>query len=1078
MPRQNITILFTDMVDSTVVSMRVPPEEADELRRQHFSLLRGAVDATGGVEVKNLGDGLMVAFSSASAALSCAVRMQQVIDVDNRARPWSVGLRVGLSGGEVSFEDGDYFGDPVVEAARVCATARSGQILATEVVRLMAGRHGGHTYTSLGEMSLKGLAYEVVVLEVGWVPERGATSVELPQRIAMLPAIGFVGRVAELGLIEDRRSQVSSAGGCHVVAVMGEPGQGKTTLAAAAARHAFELGDVVLFGRADEHLSTPFRLFGEAFGYFFRHASDDQIESIIAPTAADLVRLVPDIPSRLASMPRSTAVDSDSERFLMFAAVVATLSEMSQAQPVVLVFDDVQWADVASLRLMTHIATAAAPMRVLVIATCRNDELPASHPLVETFSTLRRHDAVTRVDLDGLSRDDVERLIGELGSNVDQRTAEEILHDTDGNAFFVTELLRHFSDSGADSLRASAPRSVQEAISTRVGRLGEDDERVLRHASVIGSEFDLATLATVMSLPEAPLIDALERAVGVGLVREVSDAPGCFRFQHALTQRTIYDGLGATRRASLHRQVALALEAAPPSERHQQAAELARHWSLTGRVADLGPAVKYSRQAAEEALAGLAPDVSLALFKDAMAMRVRVVEPDAELDLDLLIGLGIAQRKTGSPEFRLTLLDASHTALAMGDTDRLLTAAINNSRGWSSAIGAIDVERVEVLERALPLLPEPDANRGLVLAALCKELSWGTTLERRQALAAEAAAIAQDCADDASAVRILNDLALPLSTPHTLETSLARTAMSLQRAERLGDPVLLFFASMWRAQALHMAGDVEGHSELIAKREELVERLGEPTLRWSKMHNNAVQSMIIGDVDGADAISAAALEFGLAHGEPDAMTYFGVQQMAICLQRGTMGELTPLIEDTLQAMPELGPAGHAALMLSHLEGGRDDLAASMLATSAASGFDYGIDNSWLVITVDHAEVAVELAMVEHAPQLSEMLEPFSSTVACTGLTSQGPVCHFLGGLAMLLGHLDEADRWFEEADAFARRAGDKFSAARTALWRGRVAARSDPELARGRFALARLIATDHGYEKVAQRAAEALAALG
>lgn len=1078
MPRQNITVLFTDMVDSTVVSMRVPPEEADELRRQHFSLLRGAVAATGGVEVKNLGDGLMAAFSSASAALSCAVQMQQAIEIDNRARPWSVGLRVGLSGGEASFEDGDYFGDPVVEAARVCAKCQSGEILVTEVVRLMAGRHGAYTFASRGEMSLKGLAYEVVVLEVGWVPERGATSVELPQRIAALPASGFVGRAAELTVIEDLRAQVASAGGCHVLAVVGEPGQGKSTLAAAAARRAFELGDVVLFGRADEHLGTPFRLFAEAFGHFVRHASDAHIQSIIAPTASDLARLVPHIHSRLASVQPSAAVDTDSERFLMFAAVVATLSELSRAQPVVLVFDDVQWADLASLRLMTHVATAAAPMRVLVIATCRDEELPASHPLVEAFATLRRHDAVTRIDLDGLSRNEVELLIGAIGSDVDERTAEEIHRDTDGNAFFVTELLRHFSDSPAGSSQGETPRSVQEVISTRVGRLGEDDERVLRHASVIGSEFDLETLATVMSLPDAPLIDALERAVVVGLVREISDTPGRFRFQHALTQRTIYDGLGATRRASLHRQVALALDAAPVVERRRRAAELARHWSHTGRVSDLGLAVEYARQAAEDALTGLAPDIAFAFFSEAIGLRVRVGEPDPELDLDLLIGLGIAQRKTGSPVFRQTLLEASRTALAMGDTPRLLTAAFNNSRGWSSAIGAIDVERVEVLEHALMHLPEPTADRGLVLAALCKEFSWGTSLERRQGLAAEAAAIAQECADDAVAVRILNDLALPLSVPHMLETSLERTAMSLQRAQRLGDPVLLFFAFMWRAQTLHMAGDIEGCNELFTKLEDLVERLGEPTLQWSQMHNNAIQAMIIGDIAGADAISVAALQFGLDNGEPDAMSYFGVQQMLICLQRGNLGDLAPLIEETLQFMPELGPAANAALMLSHLEAGRDALAASMLAATAASGFDYGIDNSWLVITVDHAEVAVELQMLEQAAGLYETLEPFSSQVACTGLTSQGPVSHYLGGLAMLGGRLDEADRWFGEADAYARRSGDNFSGARTALWWGRVAAaRREQEAARGRFALARLAASDHGYERVAQRAAEALAAL-
>src|ERR1700692_1970588 len=144
MTTENVAILFTDIVGSTELSQRLSAETADDVRRQHFSILRQAIAEAGGTEVKNLGDGLMVVFGSASAALACAVAMQQVVERDNREREHSVVLRVGLSGGEVSRENDDYFGDPVVEAARLCATCESGQVLATDIVRGMAGRRSRH----------------------------------------------------------------------------------------------------------------------------------------------------------------------------------------------------------------------------------------------------------------------------------------------------------------------------------------------------------------------------------------------------------------------------------------------------------------------------------------------------------------------------------------------------------------------------------------------------------------------------------------------------------------------------------------------------------------------------------------------------------------------------------------------------------------------------------------------------------------------------------------------------------------------------------------------------------------------
>ncbi len=172
MTTENVTVLFTDMVESTALTSTLAPNVADELRRAHFAILRQAVAEAGGTEVKHLGDGLMVVFGAPSAALTCAVGMQQGVDRDNRGRERPVGLRVGLSGGEVSREDDDYFGDPVVEASRLCARCESGQVLAADIVRLTAGRRSRHQCRSLGELTLKGLPDPVETVEVVWQPPR------------------------------------------------------------------------------------------------------------------------------------------------------------------------------------------------------------------------------------------------------------------------------------------------------------------------------------------------------------------------------------------------------------------------------------------------------------------------------------------------------------------------------------------------------------------------------------------------------------------------------------------------------------------------------------------------------------------------------------------------------------------------------------------------------------------------------------------------------------------------------------------------------------------------------------------
>jgi class 3 adenylate cyclase/tetratricopeptide (TPR) repeat protein len=1096
---ENVAILFTDVVGSTALASALTVDGADQRRREHFAILRQAVAESGGTEVKNLGDGLMVAFASTSAAVSCAVAMQQGIDRDNRGREHLVGLRVGLSVGEVTCEDDDYFGDPVIEAARLCAASEGGQILAADVVRLMAGRRSRHVYEAIGSLSLKGLPDPVDTVEVRWEPLSVPAGVPpLPARLGVRPGAGVVGREREIAELADACKRAAVDEGCEVVLVSGEAGQGKTTLVAAAARAAFDAGACVLFGHCEEDLATPYQLFAEALGHYVTHASEEQLVAHVDAFGPDLARLVPALAGRLATLPASKATDADTERYLLFAAVVGLLAAMAAQQPIVLVLDDLQWADRASLGLLRHVIASEQSRRLVVFCTYRDQELSRSHPFLETLAALRRHEGVRRIELTGLDDTGVLALMeGAAGhalgdDGVDLACA---LHrETDGNPFFVGEMLRHLSETGAiyqdergrwvadaRTEQPAVPDSVREVIGARIGRLGTTAERVLTVAAVIGRDFDLDVLARATHTSYDDLLDVLDAAVSAALVRETAAADGRFSFAHALVQHTLYEDLGHNRRASMHRLVAESLEDLCGARPGVRVGELARHWFHATQPVDLGKAVRYSREAADAALAALAPADALGYYAQARDLSAQTDEPDPILRLDLAIGLGTAQRQTGDAAFRDTLLDAARNAARLGDADRLVAAALANNRGWHSAAGVVDDEKVEVLQMALDRLPTGHLDRALVLAALCSELTWASTLDRRQALADEAIAIAESSGDDATVVRVLNHLAYALLAPSLLEQSLVRTADALVRAERVGDPVLRFFAAHWRVIVATLAGDIDEVDRCHVISGSLADQLDEPALRWGSLSTRAVRAQIAGDIDQAEQLTAEAFRIGTDAGEPDATLYFGLQQIQVSWLRGTLHELVPVIEQVLVDNPEV-PGLPSSLAAAHVEGDDTESARHLLEDFAATDFELPPDPGWLLGMATYAEAAVECRDPRFARPLFDRLAPWGHLVATTGGGNAiGLVSHFLGGLATVLGRHDEAEAHFTRAAAFNDRVEAKFFAARTDLWWGRMlserGSHGDADRARALLARARDVAATHGYAKVEARADDAIARL-
>jgi tetratricopeptide (TPR) repeat protein len=648
-------------------------------------------------------------------------------------------------------------------------------------------------------------------------------------------------------------------------------------------------------------------------------------------------------------------------------------------------------------------------------------------------------------------------------------------------------VLRHLSDTGAiypdttgrwtghDSLEKLAlPDSVREVIGAKVGRLGNDAERVLSMAAVIGRDFDLDVLARATKTTDDELLDILEAASAVALVREPDDASGRYSFVHALIQHTLYDDMGPNRRARAHRQVAEALEDLFGDRPGPRVGELARHWLSANQPIDLNKAIGYSRQAGDAALRALAPADALRHYAQALDLYPRATDLDPVVGIDLAIGLGTAQRQTGDPAFRETLLGASRLAADVGDTPRLVAAALANNRGFVSAVGVVDADRVEVLETALDRLSRDAPDRALVLATLCNELQFSSAPERRRALAREAVAIARASGDDALLVRVFNHTFDPMQ----LEHSVAWNADAMVRAAHLGDPVQLFLAADRRAVAAACAGDIDEMDRCIEIMSSTAETLNQVSLTWVLTFLRSTRAQIAGDTDRAETLAAEALQIGTEGGEPDAALIFGAQALIVSLQRGTMGALIPFITQAAADNPGL-PVYSAVLAMAYVEGDRIDEARHLLEESAADNFDLPVNGEWLTGKVSYSGAAIHCREPRYAGPLFDQLKPWVDKWSTTlGPTSEGPVSHFLGGLAAVLGHYDEADAYFSRSAASSARVHAKFFAAQTDLLWGRMfAERNEPgdaEKARELLMKARSSAAVNRYGNIERRAAEAL----
>ena len=416
---------------------------------------------------------------------------------------------------------------------------------------------------------------------------------------AGLPSVSgpLVGRAAEQARLAEI-VQAAQAGERRLVCFAGEPGVGKTRLAAQAAADAHAAGFAVGWGASVEALRPPYGVWIGALSALVDQASDELLGEHVAKHGGELARLVRPLGRRIAPIPPPQPSDPETERYLLFSAVAGLLTALCGAGPVALALDDLQWADAESLALLQYVAaTTDVELALLILLTYRDCDLYPRHPLRGVLAELQRVPGVERLGLDGLDVDAVAELMalstGRATDRESLRLAGEITDESGGNPFFAGEILRHLQESGAlggdgpDRRRARGPsladlglpRNVREVIQWRVERLGPDAQAVLTVAAVIGQTFDLGLLERLVDVDD-PLA-VLDAATQSALL-QASDAPGRYAFVHALINHALYDALSPTRRARLHCSVANALEATPGAEPGRARASL-------GAVRDRGP---------------------------------------------------------------------------------------------------------------------------------------------------------------------------------------------------------------------------------------------------------------------------------------------------------------------------------------------------------------------------------------------------------------------------------------------------------------------------------------------------------
>jgi hypothetical protein len=892
-----------------------------------------------------------------------------------------------------------------------------------DVIATAMAKEPDARYATAGELARAALAAvdhpSIARAPSNWTwPALAVPSARIPLQGAIageLDSGRFVGRADALERGR-RRWKRAAAGVRQILLVGGDPGIGKTRLAAELAREAHEDGATVLYGRNDAESLIPYQPFVTAVQHFMAHRDTLELPAELAPELSELARLVPALRRHLPERREPAAEDGETRRFRLFEAVTRVLARVAADAPTVLILDDLQWADTSTALLLGHLLQDVEPTRLLIVGTIRAAGEHRAQELTALLARLYRDPGFERITLEGL--DDGET--GELVAAESDRTASGSfvvrLHaGTDGNPFFIKETLRSLADEPElrdDTLqRVPVPEGVKELIGTRLARLTDSATTTLTAASVVGREFRLEVLETLLDEPADRLITALEEATEAGLVREVADDADRFAFTHALVRETLYERQSASRRVRMHHRIAQALEQlalATP-------AELAYHYVESRHLDREGKAVDFSEQAAVAASQALA-DFEAKTHYAAALERLTGDEPRRAR---LLIGLGSSASRLLDPDASAAFMLAAEIAEREGLTAVLAEAALGRFGNYAHA-GAVDHEAIALLERALAALGDDESPLAArLLSRLANALHFTGQEERVAALTARALELARRGEDPLALLNALESrhTALLLTAEADERLALANEFSAL--AERLDEPELLVLGLQWRLyDSLEQADLTAAHGWLEHLRA-LADELGQPLYRYRAARWDVIWAMIEDRLTEVPELIARAHELGVRARRPEVDVESAGQHAGLAYRTGTLGTFAPALAAQIESDPQL-VVNLPVLALAHLQAGDRAAATAIFESFAADGFRaIPRDMLWMGAMGVLTHVCHGLGDTARARVLYELLHPFRERHLMIGIVADwGSAERFLG---LLAADPAQADAHFERA--LARNAG-------------------------------------------------------
>jgi class 3 adenylate cyclase/DNA-binding CsgD family transcriptional regulator/tetratricopeptide (TPR) repeat protein len=1036
-----VTILFTDLVRSTELLQRAGDEDAQRIFQAHQKLLRDVAERHGGDAVKWLGDGLMVAFPSAADAVRCAITMQQ-----QARRPAGGGrldIRVGLNAGEALRDEDDYFGTAVVVARRLCDRAKGGQILSSALVAgLLHGRQA-FDFRELGSLELKGIDQPVPACEVIYQPSDPA---------AFLTQTPFVGRAHESERLQQRLVD-ARAGRGGLVMLVGEPGIGKTRTMEEFAGHARAGGAVVLWGRCyDGEWAPPFGPFAEALAEYVRDTDADALRADLGYGGPPIARLVPALREKLPEVGEPAPLQPNEERFRLLDAVSQFLIVASKRTPLVLVLDDLHWADNGTIAMLRQIARPAKEHAMLILGAYRDVELDRQHPLAEALGQLRRETEYERLLLKGLDSNEVGELLATaIEHEAPADLVEAVSAETDGNPFFVREVLLHLVETGAlvrrDGVWATGttavrdlgiPEGVRQVIGQRLSRLSEKANALLSAASAFDGEFRLDVAARVAGVDEADALDAADHALAAQVLRPGHDT-GMLDFTHALFRHTLYTELSPPRQVLLHRTIAEALASAHNAPGN--AAQIAYHYHRSATLPGAERGVDYALAAADKAEASYAYD-DVASF---LEIALELMAEDDLRKADALLKLGRAEFASGRVGASVeTFLRAASDAAEAGQIETLARAALGDFRTWPVE----DLRFVPLLEEALKRLPEDkQALRASVLAYLSFLAGVGevpktelTPLSEEQVRwlerGGEAVEVARRSGDGSALAFALFWRQFTLRGPQHAGDRVAMARELLTLARHLGDLNMIRLSYMWLFLGLLDLGDPE-MDRALAEYSRMCDEIRVPQSRSLAALYRACRALLKGDVPEAEQLTMEAAGLAEHVDEPEAVLSarwsVASQLTGIRHEQGRLSELEDVLRSRVERDSPHYWVADSALTLLLYESSRSSEARERLLRASELQFLSAFGRAQTGSLAWYSEVAAGLDETNSVALLYELLQPYTGRTIGNrlGRLNFGSADRFLGLLAGALRRWEDAQRHFDAALAMNTRMRARRWTART-----------------------------------------------